>query len=245
MDNKDIVRIGYCSIVGRRKDNEDRVYIDIDDREAFFGVYDGHGGSDTSKMLHSNTRRTFDRNMEHMSVPLALSKTYIDMDRIAGIRNHFNVGSTALNCYIRKEGMKTMIYTANVGDSRAVLIRKGRVERLSTDHNVDNETERKRMDSLGARIEGGYVEGVINMTRAIGDFDMKRYVIPIASVDSRELIKGDYVIMASDGLYDVVEDEELISMVGLSSPMINTREIVREAYRRQSTDNISVIVISM
>mgnify|MGYP003480081875 CR=1 FL=1 len=68
----------------------------------------------------------------------------------------------------------TKIFTANAGDSRAVLCRKGHCVPLSNDHKPENETERKRIYALGGDIINGRVNGGLNLTRSFGDFNYKK-----------------------------------------------------------------------
>lgn len=68
----------------------------------------------------------------------------------------------------------TKIYTANAGDSRAVLCRKGHALPLSSDHKPENEIERKRIQAAGGDIVNGRVNGGLNLSRSFGDFNYKK-----------------------------------------------------------------------
>ena len=65
-------------------------------------------------------------------------------------------------------------YTANAGDSRAVLSRKGHALPLSTDHKPENNDERKRIQAAGGDIVNGRVNGGLNLSRSFGDFHYKK-----------------------------------------------------------------------
>ena len=80
------------------------------------------------------------------------------------------MGCTACLCLITK----TDIYCANSGDSRAILVTKaGRVIELSHDHKPDVDTETKRIKAAGGFVEESRVQGVIAVSRAIGDWEYK------------------------------------------------------------------------
>ena len=64
-------------------------------------------------------------------------------------------GSTATTILITSEE----IYCANAGDSRTILSRNGNLEAISTDHNPNSPDELKRIESAGAFVECGRVEG--------------------------------------------------------------------------------------
>lgn len=66
------------------------------------------------------------------------------------------------------------IYCANAGDSRAILATKaGKCIELSHDHKPDNEGEMARVKAAGGFVEDGRVQGVIAVSRAIGDWEYK------------------------------------------------------------------------
>ena len=100
-------------------------------------------------------------------------KTYSALDpgeerEIKGLA--FNAGCTSCVVLITKD----TIYCANAGDSRACLAtKKGKVIELSHDHKPDNEGEMKRVKAAGGFVEDGRVQGVIAVSRAIGDWEYK------------------------------------------------------------------------
>ena len=82
----------------------------------------------------------------------------------------FNMGCTACLVLITK----TELYCANSGDSRAILVtKKGSVIELSHDHKPDKEGELRRIRAAGGFVEDGRVQGVIAVSRAIGDWEYK------------------------------------------------------------------------
>jgi serine/threonine protein phosphatase PrpC len=69
---------------------------------------------------------------------------------------------------------KDTIYCSNAGDSRAVLgLKNGKFIELSYDHKPDNEGELKRVKEGGGFVEDGRVQGIIAVSRAIGDWEYK------------------------------------------------------------------------
>jgi len=66
------------------------------------------------------------------------------------------------------------LYCANSGDSRACLcLKNGKVIELSWDHKPENDIETKRIKAAGGFIEDGRVQGIIAVSRAIGDWEYK------------------------------------------------------------------------
>ena len=82
----------------------------------------------------------------------------------------FNTGCTACVVLITA----TQIICANSGDSRAVLgYKDGKLKELSFDHKPENPGETKRVQAAGGFIEDGRVQGVIAVSRALGDWEYK------------------------------------------------------------------------
>lgn len=68
---------------------------------------------------------------------------------------------------------KTEIYCANAGDSRAVLSKKGKAKELSSDHKPDNPSEKRRIERANGFVEESRVNGMLGLSRALGDFEYK------------------------------------------------------------------------
>lgn len=83
----------------------------------------------------------------------------------------FNAGCTACVCLITADGN---IYCSNSGDSRAILVSKnGKVTELSHDHKPDDQEEMTRIRAAGGFVDDGRVQGIIAVSRAIGDWEYK------------------------------------------------------------------------
>ena len=65
------------------------------------------------------------------------------------------------------------IYCANAGDSRSVLSEGRKAIELSFDHKPDNEEEKKRIEKANGYVAAGRTNGVLSLSRAMGDFDYK------------------------------------------------------------------------
>lgn len=82
----------------------------------------------------------------------------------------FQAGCTACVVLITPD----TIYCANSGDSRAVLVLKsGKIVEMSEDHKPENDGELKRIKAAGGFVEDGRVQGIIAVSRAIGDWEYK------------------------------------------------------------------------
>lgn len=136
-------------------------------------------------------------------------------------------GSTATGTLV----LDDMIYAFNVGDSRAILSRDGQAVALTRDHKPNDPTEQARVESLGGTVKWyGYVDaqgepiepygayrvnGNLAVARAIGDRDLRPYVcgeVDIRQVP-RDFAKDEFIVVASDGLWDVFTNDEVVTFV--------------------------------
>jgi len=166
-------------------------------------------------------------------------------------------GSTALAALVGS----WHICIANCGDSRAVLSRNGVAVRLTRDHKPYIEEERSRIEQDGGFVLNAYgcsrVNGFLAMSRAIGD-----HLIPsvIAQPDVTILYRhpmDEFLICATDGLWDVITDEEACEMTrkclaraeAKGARKLSTRVaanvLLKAAIDKGSTDNITIAVVDL
>jgi protein phosphatase 2C family protein 2/3 len=106
---------------------------------------------------------------------------------------------------------KTEVYVANAGDTRCVIAINGKAKDLSMDHKPDVPAEKRRVQRAGGFVEEGRVNGIIAISRAIGDWEYKNASLkPEDNMVSAypevtiEKLSGehDYMIIACDGIWD-------------------------------------------
>ena len=151
---------------------------------------------------------------------------------------------------------------ANIGDSRAVLSRKGQAVALSQDQKPHLFSEWERIQKAGGYIdEEGFLNGQLAVSRAIGDWhleDLKRkedgspgplIADPDINVHLCEA-EDEFVLMGSDGLWDVFSSQGAVSFARdrlreHNDPEACTRELIEEAIERNTTDNISCVCVCL
>lgn len=231
---------------------------------AFYAVFDGHGGSDAAAYIKRNAMRLFfeDADLPQTSNVDALflnelenshRKAFLLAD-LALADDHSvssSCGTTALTALI----LGRHLVVANAGDCRAVLCKKGGAVEMSQDHKPSNLQERRRVEELGGFIEDGYLNGYLSVTRALGDWDFK---LPLGSAspliadpDFQQVVlteDDEFLIIACDGIWDVISSPDAVRLVrrGLrrhNDPQKCARELVTEAIRLNTSDNLTVIVI--
>lgn len=95
-----------------------------------------------------------------------------------------------------------ILYSANVGDARIILCRKGKALRLSYDHKGSDENEGKRITNAGGLILNNRVNGVLAVTRALGDSYMKDLVTGHPYTTETVILpdEDEFLILACDGV---------------------------------------------
>ncbi|KAM3071878.1 mgpp2cl-1, protein phosphatase 2C-like protein 1 [Clarireedia jacksonii] len=139
-----------------------------------------------------------------------------------------------------------VLYTANVGDARIVLCRNGKALRLSYDHKGSDENEGKRVANAGGLILNNRVNGVLAVTRALGDAYMKELVTghPYTTETVIQPDSDEFIILACDGLWDVCSDQEAVDLVRhQQDPVAAAKQLVEYALSRFSTDNLSCMIV--
>jgi len=274
-ETKAIHAAGWAEDQGLRGEMEDG-FVFVDQfggrpTSALFAVYDGHGGRQVvdfvSKELHESILRELRKTS---SVPDAMVQAFhLTDNEMIYKRNITSSGCTACVCLLQEERHARVIYTAHLGDSRAVMCRGGAATRLTsmTDHKATDPLEGKRVIEAGGHIINDRVNGMLAMTRALGDHILKIPTLPndvvsnVPDITSTDLTQQDtFVINACDGLWDVVSDQLAIELVnqslrelepykhrlqkeGRSIAEILARMLVEEALARGSSDNVSTMVV--
>jgi protein phosphatase PTC1 len=127
--------------------------------------------------------------------------------------------------------------------------RAGKAIRLSEDHTAHNAVESQRIQDSGGFIINGRVNGHIVITRSLGDHLMKEFIINTPHLYSTTLTDEDtHLILACDGLWDVVLDQEAVNFVLENDNYTATdlaKRLVVKALEAGSTDNLSVIVVKL
>jgi serine/threonine protein phosphatase PrpC len=163
--------------------------------------------------------------------------------------NHFyQVGSTACVIYITVENNNRVLYCANVGDTRAVLVKDNKGVRLTYDDRASDPKEHERIVSQGGIVFGGRVYGQLMLSRAFGDWELKTYGVSCEPHIIRYEIENEdkFLVIASDGVFDVMEDDDIFQ---LSKKQKNGKDfcddIIKDTISRGSMDNISCFVIGL
>ena len=217
-----------------------------DTNKHIFAIFDGHGGDESAKMCQSLFPEVFARLIKQapFNVEQNLKKTFQTLDDEAKKRKYKNVGNTATVIYITNK----TLFCANVGDSSCVMVFNDCAKKVSIDHKATDPNERKRIESCGGKVIDERLNGILAVSRGIGDFDMKNTGLSCEPFVYKTLIDEttEYCVIASDGIWDVMKPEDIYKICRRDqNPDVIVESIVDEAIERESEDNISCIVICL
>lgn len=256
------MNIHYTTTKGRRDTNEDKhtIRLNINNSSSkynninLFGIYDGHGGCDVSEYLSNNIEKFY--CLPELQTPFSddyHEKVFsILQEQILSLKykKGFKCGSTCLLNIMYKYGSNIYFNVVNLGDSRLVVIyRSGISKQITTDHKPEDVIEKTRIQKMGGTIytdtEGTCRVGNLSLARAFGDGDNAPYISHMPDIHEIKLSPAiQFVVMACDGLWDVINNNELYPLLIKQKQKKNLGALLaEEALRRGSTDNISVIVL--
>ncbi|KAD6454745.1 hypothetical protein E3N88_09451 [Mikania micrantha] len=287
------VTFGFKSVIGRRKEMEDAVAVVPGFMSStcnqvggctnpgtntsleitpihFFGVYDGHGGSQVAKFcaerMHEVIAEEWNQEandefkwQQRWEAVMSSGFERTDNEVITEAAAPEIVGSTAVTVVLSR----CQIIVSNCGDSRAVLCRGTETIPLTVDQKPDREDELLRIEEQDGKVinwNGARVFGVLAMSRAIGDRYLRPWIIPVPEISfTTRTDEDECLIIASDGLWDVMSNNEVGELARrilrrrrryaaageVTAAQTVADSLTEIAVGRNSSDNISVIVVDL
>lgn len=249
----------YCKRGRRGCAMEDRysalLGFNGDSTQALFGVFDGHGGAKAAEFAAKNLGRNIAGELDggcEEHIESSIRNGYLTTDAEFLKQNHGG-GACCVTALVRKGDL----VVSNAGDCRAVMSRGGVADVLTCDHQPSRKDEKERIEALGGYVDcyrGVWrIQGSLAVSRGIGDRHYKPWVT--AEPETRVLkINSDceFLILASDGLWDKVSNQEAVDLVrpfcvGVEKPepFLACKTLAELSVRRGSMDDISVMVIQL
>ena len=238
------LRAGFSSVTGLRSANEDCGYVNVHD--GLFFVADGVGGQfggDVASQLLVDT-------IPPLLVPTVRDSDVKDDELGEAIRQSVCATQKAMKeLAIREPDLAQMgstialgviagqkLYATHLGDSRIYLVRHGTVKQLTKDHSVvQNLIDAGIVTPLEAKQHPWH--------NIITESVSAERQSPV-DVAVHELLPGDRLLFATDGLTDVIEDELLGWMItNLANPQLAADALVRQALDSGSRDNVTCLVV--
>jgi serine/threonine protein phosphatase PrpC len=268
------LQVGFHTDIGQRESNEDahltELALPFDANTAIFAVFDGHGGSKASRFCEKKFVSFLEKTKAYASdKSAALTEAFIKCDK-KYIERVEDDGCTALVVLLTADNH---LYVAHAGDSRAILIPSaGDVIALTADHKPEQPKEKKRIEAAGhevvrdtivqhgKRVHTFRIDSVLSVARSIGDAEYKdsfdlsaaeQAVTCVPDVSDRKVAPGDIVVLACDGLFDVMSNELVAEKVrkyraaGDSLDAAAKRLTESAIQELGSDDNVSVVLVEI
>lgn len=215
--------------VGRRRSrNEDALLSDPQRR--LFVVADGMGGHPAGDVASRDLIESLDETLTEDRLERCPSEAVGEALREADrhVRAHAQrdrriegMGTTAVVAYVTPDERRLVV--GNVGDSRVYVLRDGALRQITTDHT-----------------SGGLFGGRA-LSQAIGVSGTAQ-----PEVDEVELTHGDRVLLCSDGLTDMVDDDEIARLLdGDDSVDDRCQALIDGALERGGLDNVTVVLLDI
>ncbi|CAG9327709.1 ARX1_2 [Blepharisma stoltei] len=278
------ISIAASEMQGWRIHMEDAKIAELNlDHDGFlFGVYDGHGGSEVSTYVskHLCSLLLQNENYQAGNYDIALQETYLKFDELLQEEDAIselkrirfsvygeypnyecNAGSTALTALIKSN----KIYVANSGDSKCILVKGGEAFSMSCEHKPEYEIELNRIKNAGGIVTDGRVNGNLNLSRAIGDFDYKQnrelspqeqMITAFPDIAIQEITPDcDFLVLGTDGVWELLTNQSCLESIyqGLRDrkPLTTIVEDLLDqcltpdyyAYSGLGTDNMTCIIV--
>jgi len=238
-----------------------------DDTWGLFAVYDGHGGRGSVDYCESKLHDVVVAELRSLGpsgdASRALTACFKKVDAQLAMLGEWNCGCTATVALVHRQRSsgRIEVHVANVGDSRAVIIGDSGVRRVSTDHKSSAPEEARRVAEEGGVVRNGRVGGQLSISRSLGDHSLKGVGVScIPDICSVEAGDVHALVIASDGLWDVLSEEDVRQLVdksvqdavvqggdeqAISEILQNTvaQTLVSCAMERGSRDNILALVV--
>lgn len=244
--------------IGMRPYQEDKFDIcpSFFEKLNFYAVYDGHGDGKVSEFLRDHLKDIIKTELISMkntghSIEQCMSHAFKNLKNLLPAHISVHAGSTAV--VVLQNVEKGILYVANVGDSRAIMNIGEVAQPITEDHKPNSEAEYKRIIRAGGFVQmdeygTARVNGSLALSRAVGDTSLSPAVISTPDIYTVKLGSSNkFVVIATDGLWDVYSSQEVIDIVHL--PRVNQKSICADllqgARARGSTDNLTIILFEL
>jgi len=233
-----------CTHPGRVRANNEDAYL-IDAELGLFIVADGMGGHQAGDIASQIAVETV-----HQQITKGISKVSVDRGELlqTAILQAHKAVRRAAEAELSRRGMGTTLvvallgssrrrlWLANVGDSRAYLLRSGQLRQLTEDHTMRQHMIDARQTLLTTDLPSRHI-----LSQAVGRGDM---LAP--SGRSIRIRQGDRLLLCTDGLSGAIEDEDIHQQLS-KSDLLNAlcHELIALANRRDGGDNITVVLVDV
>ncbi len=256
-----VAALSHAGMAG--KNNEDRYSVSTFTGEAqkpilFAIVSDGIGGHRAGEVaaelavsyIVEEVSESNGKNPLQIMESAIHSASQVIADHSASKPEQRGMGATCACVWVEGE----RLYTASIGDSRIYFVRDGKIQRLTVDHTwVQEAIEKGIINAEQARDH----PNVHVIRRHLGQVELPEvdYRMHLTGMEDDEqarnnqgmrLRPGDILLMCSDGLTDMVWDDEILRLITTRNSLKSAAEdLIAKANERGGHDNVTVILIGV
>ena len=139
------------------------------------------------------------------------------------------MGSTCVAAVVKGD----TVYVANVGDSRAYIVRNGQAHQISLDHSL---VARQLREGLITKEQARDHPDRNKIYRCLGNETVE------VDTFSEKVQPGDLLLLCTDGLSELVPEEEMVSIVQQHEPQQSVQRLIERANELGGRDNITAVV---
>ena len=244
--------------VGMKRDNNEDNFLSFPEQN-LFAVFDGMGGhaaGEVASGIAVHELREFyelcakdpeqtwpfkeSRDLSLEENRLVTGIKLVNQRIIAASRNDAskkNMGTTCVSAHFVEKSGKPLAIVAHTGDSRVYRVRGGKLERITIDHSLVEEY--LRMGRITPEEAKNFAHKNI-ILRALGQQD-----IVDVEVHPHELKPGDVILLCSDGLSGMVEDDALESIINKCLPSLDVaaKKLIDTANANGGADNVTAVLV--
>ena len=236
--------------IGRKRElNEDSVISILPEDQqvvaskgVLFVVADGLGGhtrGEVASQMAVNTIRDvyYQQQSDDLETSLRLAMEQVNarlyaenMSKSPKPERDQMMGTTCVAAVVQDD----TLYVANVGDSRAYIVRDGQAQQISLDHSL---VAQQLREGLITKEQAKDHPDRNKIYRCLGD----KGVVEVDTF-SEKVQAGDLLLLCTDGLSGLVPEEEMVSIVQQYEPQESVQHLIERANELGGTDNITAVV---
>lgn len=253
-DENSIFKLGVLSVIGDRKEQQDRVGYSLKDSEGIVVICDGMGGHQGGQLASTLAVESFidayndlKVNEEPRDFLLGVAD-YLDKS-VAQLKNFdgskMKAGSTLSAVMIQQQ----KLYWVSVGDSRIYVCRNNEFVCTTKDHTYKMLLDKKL--STGSISNEVYAQEIKKGNVLVSFLGINGLPYVESNSTALPLFKNDIILIVSDGIYKLLTDDEIFDVLKKSDTVEKILETLYVATRaksvemQKSKDNISVAVIKL
>ncbi len=232
------MKIGVATSVGLVRDhNEDAYWVS----DPIFVVCDGMGGHNAGEVASSIAVNVienfcFSQQVSLSQIQQAISEAHEKIAQKAKDNSLVGMGTTITLGIVEQKAMESWLHLGHVGDSRAYVLRQGHLVQLTHDHSVVAELVRNGNITEGEAVNHPH-RHVLTQALGVGEIT--------SETQSYQLEPGDYILLCTDGLSNVVADFEMAKVMQSNIPQLAAETLIDLANKQGGPDNITVIIIGI